>query len=224
MAPEAVCGVRIISLSWSPVTESNRRPSPYHGPTSSFSRPGTAPDQDIRWHTPAQASLNQRRRAPFCLSKCPSGSALSDRPYRSLAGSVAYSSTPIKVRVEMRERKASAMHLTSGVTSDYLSRNRQELSPQAQRSRDGCRGAWPAADREQAVRAVAAARAQGAQEVDGAHRHLPEMAATLAAGNRRDHMLGGYSVIARSTARATAGGRGAGGATRAPRGSPPVRS
>jgi hypothetical protein len=30
MAPEAFRGVRIISLSWSPFTESNRRPSPYH--------------------------------------------------------------------------------------------------------------------------------------------------------------------------------------------------
>jgi hypothetical protein len=31
MAPEDVQNVRIIFLSWSPVTESNRRPSPYHG-------------------------------------------------------------------------------------------------------------------------------------------------------------------------------------------------
>jgi len=32
--PWAVRFVRIISLSWSPVTESNRRPSPYHGKSS----------------------------------------------------------------------------------------------------------------------------------------------------------------------------------------------
>ena len=31
MAPNHFRGVRIISLSWSPFTESNRRPSPYHG-------------------------------------------------------------------------------------------------------------------------------------------------------------------------------------------------
>jgi hypothetical protein len=37
--------------------------------------PGRAPDQQIRWHTRAQASLKQRRRAPFCPSKCPSGPA-----------------------------------------------------------------------------------------------------------------------------------------------------
>ena len=30
MAPRALQNVRISSLSWSPVTESNRRPSPYH--------------------------------------------------------------------------------------------------------------------------------------------------------------------------------------------------
>ena len=30
MAPTTVRGVRIIVLAWSPVTESNRRPSPYH--------------------------------------------------------------------------------------------------------------------------------------------------------------------------------------------------
>jgi nitroreductase len=31
MAPKAAHGVRTNPLSWSPVTESNRRPSPYHG-------------------------------------------------------------------------------------------------------------------------------------------------------------------------------------------------
>ena len=31
MAPRELWNVRINSLSWSPVTESNRRPSPYHG-------------------------------------------------------------------------------------------------------------------------------------------------------------------------------------------------
>src|ERR1700728_4529720 len=31
MAPEDVRNLRFILLTWSPVTESNRRPSPYHG-------------------------------------------------------------------------------------------------------------------------------------------------------------------------------------------------
>src|SRR5258708_28634145 len=32
MSPQSFSVVRIIPLTWSPLTESNRRPSPYHGP------------------------------------------------------------------------------------------------------------------------------------------------------------------------------------------------
>src|ERR1700730_5177206 len=39
--PRPVRDIRISSLSWSPVTESNRRPSPYHGHLTSR-RPATA--------------------------------------------------------------------------------------------------------------------------------------------------------------------------------------
>jgi hypothetical protein len=68
--------IRIIALTWSPVTESNRRPSPYHVPLNGSRGPGSALDQVIRWHKLAETSLNQRRQAPFCPSNCPSGSAL----------------------------------------------------------------------------------------------------------------------------------------------------
>lgn len=53
----------------------SRRAVPYHVQLSGPRGPGRAPDQQIRWHTRAQASLYQRRRAPFCPSKCPSGPA-----------------------------------------------------------------------------------------------------------------------------------------------------
>ena len=36
----------------------SRKPSTYHGLTSDFIAPGTGPDQEIRWHTQARASLN----------------------------------------------------------------------------------------------------------------------------------------------------------------------
>jgi len=96
--------VRKGELTWSPVTESNRRPSPYHVPPSGSGSPGTGHDQAIRWHTLAETSRNQRRRAPFCPSKCPSGSSPGS-PRQSLADPPAYSSTAIKLRVEVRERR-----------------------------------------------------------------------------------------------------------------------
>jgi hypothetical protein len=77
--------VRINSLKWSPVTESNRRPSPYHVPPSGLIAPDTATDQHACWHTQAETSSNQHRRAPFCPSKCPSGSPLSVPLLRLLA-------------------------------------------------------------------------------------------------------------------------------------------
>jgi hypothetical protein len=63
------------SYPWSPVTESNRRPSPYHVPLDDSRSPSRAPDQHIRWHRLAETSPDQRRRAPFCPSECPSGPA-----------------------------------------------------------------------------------------------------------------------------------------------------
>jgi len=73
MAPWAVRGVRFILLSWSLVTESNRRPSPYHGSTSGLIALGMSSDQVIRWYPLAQASLKQRvwgkRHEGYCLSK-----------------------------------------------------------------------------------------------------------------------------------------------------------
>jgi hypothetical protein len=56
-------------------SQPSRRAVPYHVQLSGPRGPGRAPDQQIRWHTRAQASLNQRRRAPFCPSKCPSDPA-----------------------------------------------------------------------------------------------------------------------------------------------------
>jgi len=54
--PWAVRTVRFNSLSWSPVTESNRRPSPYHG-FRSTSWPGISPEGQIRGS--ASARLGQ---------------------------------------------------------------------------------------------------------------------------------------------------------------------
>ena len=92
-------------MTWSPVTESNRRPSPYHVPLDGSRGPGTASDQVIRWHKLAGTNLNQRRQAPFCLSKCPSGSAVSVPPWLVAYRFPSCSSTATKVRQHARQQR-----------------------------------------------------------------------------------------------------------------------
>src|SRR6266699_6189014 len=57
MSPLALLAWRIRPLSWSPVTESNRRPSPYHGSMNGLIGPGTTSDQVVRSQTPAESGL-----------------------------------------------------------------------------------------------------------------------------------------------------------------------
>ena len=71
---------------WSPVTESNRRPSPYHVQLSRSITRASATDQQLRWHTQAETSPDQQRRAPLCPSNCPPGAAFPVPAPRSPAG------------------------------------------------------------------------------------------------------------------------------------------
>jgi hypothetical protein len=66
MAPEDFRAVRIIPLSWSPFTESNRRPSPYHGAARSISMTryddtGLAELGAYRARTPSEGTRPHRR-------------------------------------------------------------------------------------------------------------------------------------------------------------------
>ena len=59
--------IRKASMSWSPLTESNRRPSPYHGPPRRSRTGHTGPDQPgagSRSQPPAGASPREPRDAP----------------------------------------------------------------------------------------------------------------------------------------------------------------
>jgi hypothetical protein len=58
-------------LTWSPLTESNRRPSPYHGLPGSPCNRRIAPEQASRWLTLAAASRGKPSLAAFCPPKCP---------------------------------------------------------------------------------------------------------------------------------------------------------
>ncbi len=118
MAPEACLGVRITSLNWSSVTESNRRPSPYYVQLSGPRDPGSAPDQEIRWHTPAQASLDQRRRAPFAPQSAPQARRSLGPATPVTRRSAAHSSALAKLRAEVREHRArrSARHVVNPFT------------------------------------------------------------------------------------------------------------
>jgi aryl-alcohol dehydrogenase-like predicted oxidoreductase len=79
---EALAPVRdqvVIATKWTPVTESNRRPSPYHVPLDDSRSPGRGSDQGIRWHRLAETGPDQRRLAPFCPSNCPQVQLFFDR-------------------------------------------------------------------------------------------------------------------------------------------------
>jgi hypothetical protein len=58
----------------SPVTESNRRPSPYHFEPNGYQETLIGSEQARRWLTLALASWIQRPPAPICHSKCHSAS------------------------------------------------------------------------------------------------------------------------------------------------------
>jgi len=95
-------------MSWSPVTESNRRPSPYHVPLDGSRGPGTASDQVIRWHKLAGTNLNQRRQAPFCLSNCPQAQRFFDQIHPAPVECHPCSSASVKPRVGMQELRTTA--------------------------------------------------------------------------------------------------------------------
>jgi hypothetical protein len=122
---------RKIRTSWSPVTESNRRPSPYHVQLSRYITPGRAPDQHIRWHRLAETSPDQRRRAPFCPSKCPSGPAPSGPATPATRRSAAHSSEPVKsTRGSARTRGTSELWHLALVASGQRGRPGQPASRQ----------------------------------------------------------------------------------------------
>jgi hypothetical protein len=58
------------SLSWSPLTESNRRPSPYHVSLRSSVTPGRASDLREHEHTLALTSARQAHASAICHSIC----------------------------------------------------------------------------------------------------------------------------------------------------------
>jgi hypothetical protein len=59
-------------ITWSPLTESNRRPSPYHRSPNGSVVPGRADDQAERKHRQAPASPRQALTSTICPSICPS--------------------------------------------------------------------------------------------------------------------------------------------------------
>jgi hypothetical protein len=58
------------SLSWSPLTESNRRPSPYHGSPEGSVSAGSRLEQQEREHRPAPIRLGQALTSRVCHSIC----------------------------------------------------------------------------------------------------------------------------------------------------------
>jgi hypothetical protein len=96
-------------------SQPSRRAVPYHVQLSGPRGPGRAPDQEIRWHKRAQASLNQRRRAPFCPSKCPSAQRFPGPSHRSPADPPLIRAHLVKVSAEVPEHgaQASAGHLAA---------------------------------------------------------------------------------------------------------------
>jgi len=59
------------SLSWSPLTESNRRPSPYHGPPAGLCNRRRGFEQAERWLTLAEASADQPSLAALAPQNAP---------------------------------------------------------------------------------------------------------------------------------------------------------
>ena len=84
-------------------------------PAAGSSSPGRRPDQAIRWLVLAQASPNQRRRTPFCPSKCPSGKAHYQGRHCGCPQIRHCSSTVTKVHADMQEhrRQARRLHLSA---------------------------------------------------------------------------------------------------------------
>ena len=62
--------IRKAFMTWSPLTESNRRPSPYHGSPAGSVTAGRAPDQHGRGHRLAPASPGQALTSSVCHSIC----------------------------------------------------------------------------------------------------------------------------------------------------------
>ena len=69
----------------------------------------------MRWHTRAQASLDQHRRAPFAPQSAPQSRRLPAPAIPAIRRSAARSSTPVKVSTEVPEHRAqaSAGHLAT---------------------------------------------------------------------------------------------------------------
>jgi hypothetical protein len=63
--------VRIFLTTWSPLTESNRRPSPYHPKPASPPERRTGTEQPERQLTATLASSCAHRAAAFCPLNCP---------------------------------------------------------------------------------------------------------------------------------------------------------
>ena len=63
--------IRKMPLDWSPLTESNRRPSPYHGPPDGPCKRRRGSEQAGRWLTLAETSPEQPPRAAFCPPNAP---------------------------------------------------------------------------------------------------------------------------------------------------------
>jgi hypothetical protein len=64
--------IRKILITWSLLTESNRRPSPYHEPPNGSVAAGRAGDQAEHKHRPALTSPRQALTSVICPSICPS--------------------------------------------------------------------------------------------------------------------------------------------------------
>src|ERR1039458_3630221 len=62
--------IRKNSTTWSPLTESNRRPSPYHGSLCSYAAPGRSLDLREHEHTLALTSTGRAHTSAICHSIC----------------------------------------------------------------------------------------------------------------------------------------------------------
>jgi hypothetical protein len=62
--------IRKVPISWSPLTESNRRPSPYHVSLCSSAAPGRSSDLREHEHTLALTSAGRAHTSALCHSIC----------------------------------------------------------------------------------------------------------------------------------------------------------
>src|ERR1022692_3819527 len=65
------CMFEKTSRAGSPLTESNRRPSPYHRSPAGPCKRRVAPEQSGRWLALAATGHDKPLLAPFCPPKCP---------------------------------------------------------------------------------------------------------------------------------------------------------